>query len=229
MRKHFYNEDYFSVIDTEDKAYWLGFIAADGSVTKDSYHIRIAINSIDTKHLEKFLSCIDASDVNIFIQNNKQGFSFTKDGGSSIATIGLCSMKMWNDLHKYNINHDKSYNIQLPDIDDAMMPHFLRGFVDGDGCYYYKYDSNNDRYRYSFELVGASCAMMEQIQNYLSSNGIITHIYSRINKSSNHESFRLMTGSRKEMLKIIDLLYVDAHIYLDRKYEKINEIKKIAV
>lgn len=51
MRKHFYNEDYFSVINTEDKAYWLGFISADGSVSRDAYHIRISLSSTDMKHL----------------------------------------------------------------------------------------------------------------------------------------------------------------------------------
>ena len=69
MRKHFYNEDYFKVIDSEDKAYWLGFISADGSVSKDAYHIRISLSSIDIKHLEKFLTCINANDVAIFIQH----------------------------------------------------------------------------------------------------------------------------------------------------------------
>lgn len=78
MRKHFYNEDYFKVIDSEDKAYWLGFISADGSVSKDAYHIRISLSSIDIKHLEKFLICINANDVNIFTQHMTRGFSATK-------------------------------------------------------------------------------------------------------------------------------------------------------
>lgn len=228
MRKHFYKEDYFENIDSEDKAYWLGFISADGSVTKDFYHIRIALSIRDIKHLEKFLDCIGANDVNIFIQHQSGGFSSTEKC-SDIATVGLTSMKMWDDLHQYNIGHNKSYNIELPNIDDKMMPHYLRGFIDGDGSYHYHYDDKNNRYRYSFEIVGASRFIMEQIQEYFKSNGIKTNIYSRLNKDSKHESFRLMTGSRKEMLKIIDLIYANAHIYLDRKYEKINEIKNIAV
>ena len=38
-----------------------------------------------------------------------------------------------------------------------------------------------------------------------------------------------MSASKTEISKLIDLLYNDAHIYLDRKYKKINEIKSIAV
>lgn len=189
MRKHFYNEDYFKVIDSEDKAYWLGFISADGSVSKDAYHIRISLSSIDTKHLEKFLICINANDVNIFTQHMTGGFSATKEGGSDIATINLTSMKMWNDLHQYNIDHNKSYNIELPNIDDKMMSHYLRGFIDGDGSYYYHYDTKNNRYRYSFEIVGASQLMMRQIQEYFKLNGIKTNIYSRINKTASMNLF----------------------------------------
>ena len=40
MRKKNYNEDYFEQIDTEDKAYFLGFIYADGSVIYDNEKYR---------------------------------------------------------------------------------------------------------------------------------------------------------------------------------------------
>lgn len=33
-RKHTLNEKYFDKIDTEHKAYWLGFLWADGSISK---------------------------------------------------------------------------------------------------------------------------------------------------------------------------------------------------
>ena len=32
---YFHNESFFQTIDTESKAYWLGFIAADGSINKE--------------------------------------------------------------------------------------------------------------------------------------------------------------------------------------------------
>lgn len=83
----------------------------------------------------------------------------------------------------------------------------------------------NNRYRYSFEIVGASMLLMKQIQEYLMSNNIKTNIYVR----KTNKSIRLMSASKVEISKLIDLLYADAHIYLDRKYKKINEIKSIAV
>ena len=66
---------------------------------------------------------------------------------------------------------------------------------------------------------------MEQVQSYLTSKNIKTNIYTR--KTNN--SIRLMSSSKVEILKIIELLYCNANIYLDRKLNKINEIKNIAV
>lgn len=52
--KYQYNTHYFKNIDTEDKAYWAGFIAADGNVRKDYLKMRLELNIKDLGHLEKF-------------------------------------------------------------------------------------------------------------------------------------------------------------------------------
>lgn len=231
IRKHFFNESYFEVIDTEEKAYWLGFISADGCVTKasqyNSYRLQISLSEIDSYHIQKFLNCIDANDINIKTIDST-GFS-QGTPGKRTSQVSLNSYKLYKDLCKYNVHTNKTYDIELPDLSDEMMNHYLRGFFDGDASYHYHYDMKSNRYRYSFEVVGASLKMMEQIRDYLNSKNITTHIYTRKSKHSDNQMIRLMSGSRKEMLKIFDLLYSDSHIYLNRKYDKINEIKTIAV
>ena len=65
------DENYFKVIDTEDKAYWLGFLYADGSITRfyktdkktgekviRSLSLELGLQSGDKHHLEKFLESI---------------------------------------------------------------------------------------------------------------------------------------------------------------------------
>lgn len=49
---------YFHVIDTEHKAYWLGFLYADGFVDKNRNRISLALNSNDEHHILKFISDI---------------------------------------------------------------------------------------------------------------------------------------------------------------------------
>ncbi len=226
IRKHFFNEDYFENIDTEEKAYWLGFIAADGSVVKsseyNSYRLYINLSHVDKNHLEKFRNAIGAND--IVLQEYTSTIGFCNPNGTTTSRIVLNSLKLCEDLAKYHIHQRKSYDIEMPNIDNDLIPHYLRGLFDGDGSYYYRYDAKNNRYRYVFEVVGASEVFLKQIQEYLLSVNIKTNIYYR--KETN--SIRLMSGSKQEILKLINLLYSDANIYLDRKYKKINEIKSIA-
>ena len=226
VRKHFFDENYFEKIDTEEKAYWLGFIAADGSIVKsseyNSYRLYINLSHEDYGHLEKFKNAIGAYDIELQKYTSTSGFC--NPNGTTTSRIVLNSMKLCMDLAKYHIHQRKSYDVEMPDIENDLIPHYLRGLFDGDGSYYCKYDIKNNRYRYSFEIVGASEKLLMQVQKYLLSMDIKTNVYHR--KESN--SIRLMSGSKQEILKLIDLLYSNAHIYLDRKYEKINEIKSIA-
>lgn len=227
VRKHFFNEDYFENIDTEEKAYWLGFISADGCIVKsgeyNSYRLYINLGRVDESHLQKFLNAIDASDINI--QQCTAFGGFNNVDGSDTSRIILNSHKLCKDLEKYNVHQRKSYDIEMPKLNPLLMSHYLRGFIDGDGSFHYHYDAKNNRYRYSFEVVGASMLLMRQIQEYLMLNNIKTNIYIR----KTNKSIRLMSASKVEISKLIDFLYTNANIYLDRKYKKINEIKSIAV
>ena len=56
--KHNLNKEYFKNIDTEEKAYWLGFIYADGYIIKSekNYELGIELNYKDVEHLNKFNS-----------------------------------------------------------------------------------------------------------------------------------------------------------------------------
>lgn len=226
VRRHFFNEDYFENINTEEKAYWLGFIAADGSIVKsseyNSYRLYINLSHVDEGHLEKFRDAIGANDTKFQKYTSTKGFS--NPNGSTTSRIVLNSFKMCKDLAKYNVHQRKSYDIEMPNIDNDLISHYLRGLFDGDGSYHYHYDTKNNRYRYTFEIVSASKIFIEQIQQYLLSVGIKTNLYYR----KEFEYFRLMTASKKELLKLIDLLYSNATVYLDRKFKKVNEIKSIA-
>lgn len=45
-RKYKFDENFFENIDTEEKAYWLGFIYADGAVFKRTLSIRLSTKDI---------------------------------------------------------------------------------------------------------------------------------------------------------------------------------------
>ena len=110
IRKHFFDENYFESIDTEEKAYWLGFIAADGCIVKsgdyNSYRLYINLGNIDENHLQKFLNSINANDIEIQHYTSTSGFS--NKNGTKTSRIVLNSLKLCKDLSKYNIHERKS-------------------------------------------------------------------------------------------------------------------------
>ena len=230
VRKHFFNENYFETIDNHTKAYWLGFIAADGSVCKssqyNSYRLSISVEEKDIEHLRKFLSCVGGNDIKIEKYINVAGYS-NKEKPSKIVRVVLNSYKMCLDLEKYYIHRNKSYDIKFPNIPRKYIPDYLRGLFDGDGSYYCKFSEKENRYRLSFELVSMSKEFVEKIRDYFTTKEIRLNIYSRVSARTGNTIYRLMSGSIKEITKLINLLYNNPTMYLSRKYNKANMIREL--
>lgn len=113
------NEDYFESVDTPEKAYWLGFIAADGGITPGATGLHFRLQIGDVGHLEKFRLAISS------------GASIVPDPTG--ATLRVFSKKLTRDLAQYGIINRKSYNCVPWSGPADLMPHYWRGVVDGDG------------------------------------------------------------------------------------------------
>ena len=116
----------FSNIDTELKAYLLGFFAADGHIEKrkdyDSYTLRVGVAIKDVHILMLY---------NNAITNNKSAINVNKH---NIASIAITSKQIGEDLLKlgFDCNKTKSWK-KLPKLPEEMYKHFIRGYFDGDG------------------------------------------------------------------------------------------------
>jgi len=125
IRKLNFNDSFFENIDSEEKAYFLGFLITDGCVRKrkdkNSYEIKLKLHKKDTAILEKFKKVL--------------GFDgpvkFYKDG---TASLSLISKKMYDDLGKLGVVERKTFICYIPEIDTQFNRHLLRGIFDGDGC-----------------------------------------------------------------------------------------------
>lgn len=126
------NDTIFSQIDSADKAYWLGFLAADGSVVDNS--LKLMLSAIDDLHLRKFLDFLD-SDYPIgycdsyYTDTNGTRHSF------DACYIKITSSSMIADISKYGIVQGKKYkNIDfISNIPDRYKLDFICGIFDGDG------------------------------------------------------------------------------------------------
>lgn len=104
-KKYPLNDFYFSKIDTEEKAYWLGFIAADGCVFERpncGSTLSFSLNIKDRGHLEKFLKDIKSS----ALIKEKSGSGYGEN--TLIASLTINSTQLVNDLKKYGIVPKKS-------------------------------------------------------------------------------------------------------------------------
>ena len=114
---------------TPEVAYWLGFIASDGSVHKNRNTLTIGLQQQDKAHLESFLKFLNYSgDVKIRDAklNNKR---------FPIAYVNINSKYIKKQLATYGIVPTKS-NLDidyLSYISDKCKLYFIFGYLDGDG------------------------------------------------------------------------------------------------
>lgn len=119
-------EEAFENIDTPDKAYWLGFIFADGCL-RQAGKLKIGLAKKDKLHLVKFLR---------FLRSNYPVKDYKTNLGTTTSEIRICSIKLVNDIHQKGKPYDyaRSQGIIFPKIRKKLHHHFIRGMWDGDGC-----------------------------------------------------------------------------------------------
>jgi hypothetical protein len=117
--------------DSPDLAYIAGFIFADGSLQKRNlladitYNLKISLNEKDINVIKYICDCIGLSQDKIV--------SVPAQNGDPQKMICIGHKKLDILLKKWGIIPNKTYNFIAPEISDEMLPHFIRGWIDGDG------------------------------------------------------------------------------------------------
>lgn len=218
-KKRKINSLYFNNIDTPLKAYFLGFIYADGWVVYNEdcghYELGIQLQSQDKYVLERLNEQL--GNLNIIYHNSSKDIYINEDkiihSGCS-DTLRVYSKRIVCDLIRHGVVPNKTCCSTIPVVNDELFFDFLRGYIDGDGCYYV---DNKHTYMH---ITCAQIKPLEYIQSKLHGFNINTHIY-----SENCNKHRLMCINSVEMNKLINhLYYQDGLFYLTRKYEKIKHL-----
>lgn len=219
--KYIYNHDFFEQIDTQEKAYWLGFIFADGCVcrneTNNSCELCIKLQDGDYKHLQKFNKSI-CGNVQVDKYERKSNFNNKTYHGCQIR---LYSEKIVNDLNKYGVHPNKSLDIEFPDIDENLISHYVRGYFDGDGCITQRRQKNGFSYDcyVQCDFTCGSINFVNQLRSVLFKFDIKSYIVQE--KSG---VYRLRIGGMKNCDNFLKFIYKDANIYLERKFKKKNTL-----
>lgn len=213
------NSDFFSIIDTEEKAYWLGFICADGCVSfnknTNSYNFKITLQRRDSEFLNKFIQSIEGK-FELKFKTAK-----IKNSDKIYETCEVCfkDKKFTSDLLQY-FQTNKTEYLRIPQqIPSHLIRHFIRGFSDGDGCFYVNLEKRDK----SFEIVGKCYDMLKDIQDVFRENNIESRIFKK-----RETNYKLFIGKITELEKLHKFLYDNATIYMERKYLKSQDILKLA-
>lgn len=198
------NDNYFNVIDTQNKAYFLGLLFADGSVGKLKNNISISLIEEDGYLIEKFKKEIESDAPLGYL-------SFEgKNNWSNQIGIQFYSKQIKLDLIKYGCIPKKSLVVKFPEIDSVYLWHFIRGYFDGNGCAHQLKNRNN------------------QVQVSISSSIFFNYSLKAVLEKFNIKSvFRrskkistLVISAKDSVNKFSYLLYENSEIFMIRKKQK---------
>jgi AraC-like DNA-binding protein len=223
--KYNFDKNYFEAIDSQEKAYWLGFIFADGFIeTKRKYCNRklgIALAIKDIAHLEKFKKCING-DMPVKIYKTDNGYS----NNTEYCKILIASKKMTNDLIKQGVVEKKSNILQPPNISKELIPHFIRGYFDGDGSIWKQTNKNGKDLQYNVSFVGTDAILTYIMDNLLEANAIKRR-YALNKRKPTHVVSNIKFGGNNNVLLFLNHLYNDANIFLERKHNIYLDLKEL--
>lgn len=194
----------FDCIDTEEKAYWLGFLYADGSVSSKRNDVEISLKGFDIEHLYKFKKFVKSKKLpKLDIQNKYNR-----------CRISLQNKYFKNILIKLGCIPNKSLILKHPILQKDLIRHFIRGYFDGDGCISYTYTNpgKSKKISISCKMLGTN-NLLSWIQQILCE----LNINSYIRKDNN--IFEL-SMSKNNSVKFSKFIYNNCNIYLTRKYER---------
>ena len=128
---NYVNEDYFNKINTSEKAYFLGFIMADGNMylrSNNKYQFSIKIKSSDKDILLKFAKAIEFNPEKITERNEERNGTITR-----CAEIKIYNQAFCNSLVNLGVVPRKTGKEYMPLIPKELEKDFIRGYIDGDG------------------------------------------------------------------------------------------------
>lgn len=221
--KYIPNEKFFDMIDSEEKAYTLGFFYADGNnyvKGNHSYEVSIKLQEGDRAILERFRDMLSPQSEVYFSKKQKE--TYQNQYG-----LRINSKLMAEQLIKLGCVRAKSLILTFPEwlIDPKLQQHFIRGYFDGDGSLYSKKPSHTGHINYEWKLTSTDmfCAKVKQI---IEDTLKIRSYQSICHPKDNKITSKLTVGGNRQIRKVLDWLYSGATIYLERKYQKYQEMIK---
>jgi hypothetical protein len=210
--KYQYNTKFFEVIDTEEKAYWLGFIFADGCISDNRNCFTMSLKEGDVEHIRKIQNAICPTKPIKLGKNTLNGKTF------GFCRIDWTNKVIVNQLWWHGCLPRKSLKLVFPKaVPDKLIHHFIRGYFDGDGCIgLYNYVSWGGEH-IQLRFTGTK-EFLTSIQDVFEDK-IEGYSRTAVRQEHNSKAFVFAKGGRRVPLEVLHFMYRDSSIYLQRKYD----------
>lgn len=216
-------DEYFDSIDSDEKAYFLGFLIADGTISakkRSNGRIGILINEEDSYILEKLKLEIKSKN-KIYIRTNTKGAINRKPQ----ALFRWTSRHMSETLiNKYGITPNKTQNTSF-ELNFNLIPEefwggLIRGFIDGDGSF------ESHEFVFNPSIVGTSLSWLKQIGDIVNNKtGLVYKTYKHLGKTCIYYTLRWSAeriDKFNKINKLYDFLYKGSIVFLKRKKAKVE-------
>lgn len=208
------DEFFFETIDSEIKAYLLGFLYADGNIDKTQGRITLCIQEDDIYVANLFKDFIAPGSFMKIIHNT----AGAKNRKPQVF-LRINSIKIVNDLKNHGLCPRKTYEtLNFPSIPENMYSHFIRGYFDGDGCVM-KSASKKDVYYNKVIFCINWKPFLDKMCEIFYSIGIDS-IFTKKMKGKTVDWYNLCLWSQENNALFANFIYNDANYYLERKKSK---------
>jgi len=222
-KKYHLNNNYFSTMDSHEKAYVLGFLFADGSNRVNVNTLQVFLHVRDIDILKKIKKELNA---NHPIHCYKYNYSQEKKGfeNSETARLSINSMQLSQDLLKLGMTSNKTYSLSFPpQLPLKFINSFILGYYDGDGSL----SINQKEYNRGQITITGTTEIIHKIHEIIKGNcNINCYLYAR-HKDRNNNNLTLSFCGNNQVMTFLNWAYKDSSIFLNRKHEKFTYLKEI--
>lgn len=215
------NYIFFTEINSEKSAYFLGLLYADGCVQikNNAYTTTLKLKYNDQIILEKFRDIMSPSSL----------IKLTKNKDSIYSYFRINQKEICDQLIYHGCVPNKSLILNFPTtIPKDLIHHFIRGYSDGDGSIYknkLQKTKTSKIYINTIWKIVSTKQFCNELYKILKDQLNINCSQSLSRPKTNNITTTLSVGGNIQVMKALDWLYKDATIYLPRKYDKYIEFK----
>lgn len=216
QKKYSLNEHYFDEINIPEKAYILGFIYSDGCVSDKGF--QIALQEKDKEILEKIKIELNSNSPLVYV---KEKFYNKKTKSGYLCQpqymLRINSTYLRDKLIDHGAFKRKTDKIEFPYwMNENLIPHFIRGMIDGDGCIS-RQGRKENKSGIIITLV-SNKKFIEQLSEYLHNKGWNNSI--RKSSKTSNVAYTLYMYKKSHIKEFLDWIYKDSTIHLQRKYDR---------